>query len=216
VLIAEPPLVHPGDSIYLSGSGFLPNTPLTIIAVCDNVRQPNDPNNHISAGTAGPTTNALGQLVAAPFRLPSFPDRVDLDCRYYPSFAGQDNAPVVPAEQVVARSTTSIPSDDSVPFVYFSVKRVGNTWLLHLRTWPGAHLQVRVHYFPSYKVQRVNRTVGWQGTMTLTVPKGAYQGKGSHQATWVVGTSTFQSLKGTVDGCQRLKEKGTGPIIGCV
>jgi hypothetical protein len=215
VLIAEPPGVHTGDTIYLSGGGFPPNTPLTIIAVCDNILEQNNPNTHISVGTAGPTTDALGQLVAVPFRLPALPDTADLYCRYYPSFAEQGNAPVVPAQQVVFRSTHTFPPN--VPFVSFEPKKAGKTWLLHIRTWPGARLHLGVHYFPSYKIQRVNRTVGWQGTMTLTIPNGAYQGKGTHQATWVVGSSTFQGLKGTVDFCERLKQKpGTGYSGRCI
>lgn len=202
VLIAEPPIVHPGDTIYLSGSGYPPNTPLTIVSICNDSTQ--NPKNRITVGSAGPTTNGAGQFVGVPFQLPTLPDS-GLQCKYYPSFSSQDSSPVVPAYQDIDPSSRTIEQYNRVPFVYFYPKQSGKEWVLHLSTWPGSHLRVEVQYFPSYKKQHINRTLGWSGAMTLTAPKGAFAGKGTHRALTVTGTSTFRGLQGTVDSCQRLK-----------
>lgn len=210
VLIAEPPIVHAGDTVFLSGSGFPPNTPLTIVTICDD-NALHDPKNHLSVGTAGPTTNDAGRLVGVPFQLPPLPDGISLDCRYFPSFAGQGNGPVVPGVQGIARSTQTIDAFNRVPFINAWPKRSGSGWIEQIQTWPGSKLHLKIQYFPSYKVQRIDRVLGWNGSTTLTVPRGAFQGKGTHKAIVVIGTSTFQGREGSISDCRRLVQKpGTG------
>lgn len=202
VLIAEPPIVHPGDTIYLSGGGYPPNTQLTINSVCDDGAQ--DPKNHIAVAAAGPTTNGRGQLIGAPFQPPSLPD-MGLECKYYPAFGTQDSLPVVPAMQLIDPSTRTIDSYNRVPFIYFWPKQSHGKWTVLLESWPGSRLHLKVRYFPSLKLQRVNRTLGWQGKMTITAPKNAFKGTGDPRAVWVLGTSTFRGLQGSTSVCQKLK-----------
>jgi hypothetical protein len=156
----------------------------------------------------GPTTNGLGQLVGAPFQLPSLPD-MGLDCKYYPSFGTQDDLPVLPAHQLIDASTRTIDPSNRVPFIYFWPGQSGGKWIVLIESWPGAHLNLKVRYFPSLKLQRVNRTLGWQGKMTLIAPRNAFKGTGSPRAVWVLGNATFHGLEGSISSCSKLK-RNTG------
>jgi hypothetical protein len=218
VLLAEPPVAHPGDTIYLSGSGFPPRTALTIVSVCTD-RTPGT-NRQISIGAAGPTTNRAGQLIGARFQLPMFPDGVALTCRYYPSFSGQGMSfsgqgkkDVAPAVQNIAPSSTTIDPHKSDPTITFRLTRSGSTWSLHLSSWPGAQLRAEIAYFPSGKAQHVVRTLGWRGRITLPVPKHAFQGKGSSPGIRVFASSEFAGHIGSIATCQQIKLK-TGATLG--
>jgi hypothetical protein len=206
VLIIRPSMTHLGDIAYLSGGGFPPNAPLTIVMTCSDTSD--STKNRITVGAAGPTTDARGQLVGVPFQPPSLPDGLHLNCQFFPSFAGQGNGTIVPAIQYVVPSTSSLWSNGD-PLIGYGLTNSHGSWLVHLSSWPGATLKGRIRYFPSLRLQRFSRTLGWQGQASFAVPKGAFDGKGV-KAVWVLANSTFVGRQSTMDMCFRVHPLGPG------
>lgn len=217
VLIAQPRAAHPGDTIYLSGGGFPPNTQLTISSQC--YADPAVPSTEITIGTAGPTTNAHGQFVAVPFRVPAFPLKPmgsPLWCQYVPSFAGQGKGLVFPGSGIVYPSDDTFPAADYLtPPIYYSLGHVHGAWTVQLESWPGARMQGTLRYFPSHRVQHIARTLGWQGKANIRVPAGALNTRGRPATIRVTVTSTFAGYDRTMDACWLAKEDSKTRISRC-
>lgn len=215
ILTAKPLDVHNGDTIYLSGSGFPPNTPLTITSECDD--QSGKPSGQVAIGKAGPTTNSRGQLVAAPFQLPTFPSRLLFWCQLVPSFAEQGKGLVFPARGIVDTYVgDTIDPVYLTPTISYSLKHRGTGWFVQLESWPGARLQAVIGYFPSHKVQHINRTLDdWQGRLSIKVPRGALIGKPARRTIRVTVASTFAGHQGNVDACWSAKTNSKVNLIRC-
>ncbi len=216
VLTAQPLNVHNGSTIYLSGSGFPPNTPLTVMSECDD--RSGRPNGQVAIGKAGPTTNAHGQLVAAPFQLPMFPSGLLFWCQFVPSFVGQGKGLVFPARGIVDTNTgDTIAPVYLTPKISYSLKHTRSGWVIQLQSWPGARLQAVIRYFPSHKVQRITRTLNdWQGKIFIKVPRGALTGRTARRTIRVTAASTFAGHQGNVDACWSAKTNTRVNLIRCL
>jgi hypothetical protein len=207
VLVAEPPMVHLGDMMYLSGNGFPPNTQLTITSRCSDWGSADPPIVQFTVSGAGPTTNARGQLVAAPFQ-PHLPPLADappwiLECDYVPSFAGQGKGLVFPAYQAVNLQQGGILDPSwTTPTITYSIRRVRGAWTVQIYSWAGARIDGVIRYFPSGKSQHIARRLGWNATMTIKAPEGALSGTMHRPTVRLTATSALAEFVGKIDQCR--------------
>lgn len=168
-LIAEPAEGHAGDGIFLSGSGFRPNSLLQLAMACPTMASP-------SAGEAAfgtVRTDAAGHFVRA--RIIAIYARGNLrsTCAVYAGPASDPSAGVVPAHYVVL-PRSSRPSWCAVHMclhVKASLARgkSGSRGSIVLTGWPGALARVTVVSAGGARQRRVVR-LDWRGTAKVVIP----------------------------------------------
>ncbi|MGH2449173.1 MAG: hypothetical protein ACRDFS_11315 [Chloroflexota bacterium] len=179
-LIAEPTIVHQGDTIYLSGccfptqyktfaNGKITPAPETITEVCPNWSQ-----NIYGIGEfhAGPYLDRRGQFVGYKWKQGSIGpfSKYGMTCTIYANVGdspyGTDNpvsVQVVPYSKKISKKISHI----SVAIRTSGAIRPGKTETIRLSSWPGAVATVWVG-FRGQKPQKMAKRLDWEGNGKVT------------------------------------------------
>lgn len=92
ILLVRPYEGHSGDTVYLSGSGFLPNTQLIIWMACPKWDDPHAIPEGNLLGVTGPTTNSHGDFAGWPLRGFHLHVLQESPCAIYANYSKEQNS----------------------------------------------------------------------------------------------------------------------------
>ncbi len=165
ILIAVPSEGHPGDTIYLSGSGFDPSAKLYITLACPDWYH--NPYGNIEV-LYGARTDEHGRFLA--YRALRAMALIGVRSSLCQVYASDRSNPFAVSAPYAIRAPDEPLSKCARQICVTATAHVAGSHLnMTVHGWPGAKVQVKITY-PDGRVQHATTRLDWLGNRLLRVP----------------------------------------------
>jgi hypothetical protein len=155
-----PAEAHSGDTLYLSGSGFRPNSQLAVLTGCPNWFNAAPANTVV--GGPGPVTDKRGHFVGFAIKALTLIGVTTSPCEIYVGRPQQGFSVDVPARYTILPAGQALSPCSAA--ICLTVKTAGPA-TVRIQGWPGAHVVLTVKASSGPKKHYVFK-LDWDGTRT--------------------------------------------------